>query len=369
MVKAKDVCDVLERFAPLQWQESYDNSGLIVGSKETELLGVLCTLDVTEDVVDEAIEKKCNMIVSHHPLIFRGLKSLTGKNNTERTLLKAIEKKLVVYACHTNLDKAIGGVSWRMAQKMGLKCVRVLAPEHGELMKLQTFVPVDHSEKVKRALYEITEGNWGVGHIGNYDHCSYRVRGTGTFRPGDGSHPFTGENMRDESVVEDKVELILPKVLMSEAESVLRRVHPYEEPAYDFFAIENEWKGMGLGVIGEFENTKSLDESLEIVKQTFCCKDIRYVGSEKQIKNVALCGGSGAELINVARSKGADLYVTADCKYHDLMDAEGEMIVASIGHYESEQYTKEVLQEEIIKKIPNFAVYISERNTNPIKHF
>jgi len=363
-VTVNDVCSALEELAPLALQENYDNAGLLLGNRSTELSGLLLCIDITEAVLKEAMDKNCNMIVSHHPLIFKGLKSITGRNMVERCVISAIQNNIAIYACHTNVDCVSGGVSARMADKIGLINTRILQPKSDSLLKLITFVPTDYLDKVRNSLFEV-----GGGHIGDYDCCSYSSKGEGTFRANENCKPFVGNLGEINLESEVRLEIILPSFLKSRITKALLSVHPYEEPAFDFIALANDWNKVGYGIIGELNNVISDTEFLSNIKDIFKVERIRHTAfSNRQIKKVALCGGSGADLLNKAIIQGADVYISADFKYHDYFLTENRILLADIGHFESEQYTKEIFFDQITKKIPKFALRFSEINTNPINY-
>lgn len=363
-MKIKEIVSALDRFAPLPLQDGFDNAGLQIGLTEAEATGALLCLDVTEAVLDEAIALGCNLVISHHPLIFKGYKSITGKDYVERCILKAIRNDMVLYAAHTNLDNAKGGVNYKIAEKIGLKHLQVLEPKRNSLLKLVTFVPTEQAERVRKALFAA-----GCGNIGGYDSCSYNLKGEGTFRAGENTHPFCGsigELHREEEV---RIGTILPSYKKGEVVRALLSAHPYEEPAFDLYPLENEWTQAGAGIVGELETPETELEFLKRIKKIFeveCVKHNRLTGRE--IQKVALCGGAGAFLIPQAIRSGADIFITGEIKYHDYFGHEDEILLAEIGHYESEQYTKEIFYSIIRDLFPNFALHLSKINTNPIKY-
>lgn len=362
-MKIKEVIDALEKFAPLPLQDDFDNAGLQVGLTDAEVTGALLCLDVTEAVVKEAISLGCNLIIAHHPLLFKGLKTITGKNYVERCVMEAIRNEITVYAAHTNLDNAYGGVNFKMAEKIGLKNIQVLEPKENSLLKLVTYVPVQQADDVRQALFQA-----GCGHIGNYDACSYNVHGEGTFRAAEGTHPFCGQIGELHTEPEIRIETVLPAYLKRNVEKVLKAVHPYEEPAYDFFALQNDWKQAGAGVIGDLEEPMDESDFLRLLKKTFevgCVKHTHLKG--RLIKRVALCGGAGAFLLPKAVGK-ADVFVTGEVRYHDYFYYENDILVAEIGHYESEHYTKEIFYSIIQDLFPTMEVRMSRINTNPINY-
>lgn len=365
MIKIKDISNFLEHFAPLNLQESYDNAGLIIGSQNNELEAVLVTLDVTEDVVDEAIQKKCGLIVAHHPIVFSGLKKITGKNYVERTLLKAIKNDVAIYAAHTNLDSVSGGVNGKICEKLGLENCKILQPSNGLLKKLVSFVPTGHAEKVREAVFAA-----GAGHIGNYDSCSFNTHGQGTFRGNETTNPFVGNKGEQHYENEIRFETIFPKYLQGKVISALINSHPYEEVAYDIYPLDNKFNQVGMGMIGTLPKETNEKNFLDQLKSTFKTGIIRHTALlNKNVKKVAVCGGAGSFLLEQAKAAGADFFVTGDYKYHQFFDAENKIVIADVGHFESEQFTKELFYELLTKNFPRFAVHLSEVNTNPVFYF
>ncbi len=363
-MKIKEIVSALERFAPLPLQDGFDNAGLQIGLTEAEATGALLCLDVTEAVLDEAIALGYNLVISHHPLLFKGYKSITGKDYVERCILKTIRHDIVVYSAHTNLDNAPGGVNFKIAEKLGLQHVRVLEPKADCLVKLVTFVPVAHAEAVRDALFRA-----GCGQKGNYDACSYNTEGTGTFRANEGAHPFCGSVGELHRENEIRIETILPAFRKAEAVRALLAAHPYEEPAFDLYPLQNTWAQAGSGIIGELNEPVTELEFLKEVKKTFevgCLKHNKLIGRE--IQRVALCGGAGAFLLSQAIRQGADAFITGEIKYHDYFGHDTDLLMAEIGHYESEQYTREIFYSIIRDLFPNFMIQYSKVNTNPIKY-
>ncbi len=363
-MKIKEIVSALERFAPLPLQDGFDNAGLQVGLTEAEATGALLCLDVTEAVVDEAVTLGYNLIVSHHPLIFKGYKSITGKDYIERCIMKAISNGITIYSAHTNLDNAPGGVNFKIAEKIGLKNVRILSPKEDCLIKLVTFVPVEQADKVRKALFDA-----GCGCIGNYDSCSYNVEGEGTFRALEGANPFCGSVGELHSEREVRVETVLPAFRKSAVVKALLAAHPYEEPAFDLYPIKNTWNQVGSGVVGELEEPETELDFLKRVKKLFevgCVKHSRLTG--RLVQKVALCGGSGAFLAPQAVACNADVFLTGEIKYHDYFSYEDKVLMAEIGHYESEQYTKEIFYSIIRDLFPGLEIQMTRVNTNPIKY-
>lgn len=365
MTRIKEVIEKLESLAPLALQESYDNSGLIAGSGETEIKNVLVSLDCTEQVVDEALEKKCNLIISHHPVVFTGIKKFTGSDFVQRTLIKAIKNDIALYACHTNLDNVIGGVNSKIADKIGLINQKILKPVKGNLRKLVCFIPTEHVEKVRQALFDA-----GAGQIGNYDHCSYISSGTGTFRAGENSKPFVGELNKEHHENEIRFESIFRLSDQSKILAALFKHHPYEEVAFDIYSLENIDPQTGSGLTGELKEAMKLNDFLQKIREVFNVSVIRHsADTGKKIKKVSLCGGSGSFLINDAIDSGSDIFITGEIKYHQFFNAENKIVLADIGHFESEQYTVELLTQFLKENFNTFATYFSSVNTNPIKYF
>lgn len=361
----KDVTHFLESFAPLSLQESYDNAGLITGDINAEITTVLITLDVTEKVVEEAIQKKAQLIVAHHPIIFSGLKKITGKNYVERTLIKAIKNDIAIYAAHTNLDSVDGGVNHKICEKLGLLNCKILQPAGEQLKKLVTFIPIESANKVREAVF-----NAGAGNIGNYDSCGFITEGLGSFRGNENSNPFVGKKGEIHAEKEVRFETIFPGYLQGIVIEALLKSHPYEEVAYDIYPLENEFDKVGMGMIGTLAKPKPEIEFLKQLKTTFNTGLIKHTAlKDKLVEKIAVCGGSGSFLLNAAIAAGADFFVSGDFKYHQFFDAENKIVIADIGHFESEQFTKEIFYELLTKKFPKFALHLSEVGTNPVFYF
>jgi len=361
----QDITFFLESIAPASLQESYDNAGLLTGSANWECTGIITTLDATEAVVQEAIEKNCNLIVAHHPIIFGGLKKITGKNYVEKTIIAAIKNDIAIYAIHTNLDNILTGVNGKMAQLLGLLNQRVLQPKKGILKKLVTFVPAEQAIKVRDALFAA-----GAGQIGNYSECSFTVEGEGTFKGGEGTDPFVGKPGLRYMNTELRLEMIFPAWIENELLKALLATHPYEEVAYDIFLLENKYQQTGSGLIGELTEAISSTAFLQQLKNVFGLTVIRHTPLlDKAVKKIALCGGAGSFLIGAAIAAGADFYVTGDVKYHEFFDANDQLVIADIGHFESEQYTVNLLFDILREKFLNFAVLKTGVKTNPVHYF
>ncbi len=363
-MNVQSICEIIEEFAPLALQESYDNAGLLIGDPQMEVNGILICIDITHDILEEAIQKKCNFILSHHPLIFKPLLRIIEQNEIQKCAAIAIKNNLAIYAAHTNLDNVWQGVNFKIAEKIQLQNVQVLRPMTHRLLKLVTFVPKSYSATVRNALFEA-----GAGTIGNYNCCSFNSEGTGTFMANEQANPFIGEINELHTEPEIRMEVILPDYLKNRVQAALLKVHPYEEPAYDFISLENEWNRVGAGIIGNLPSPKEELDFLREIKTIFGNPVIRYTKLlGKKISKVAICGGAGSSFLSDAIQKQADVYISSDFKYHDFFLAEDKIIIADIGHFESEQFTKEIFYEIITKKIPNFAVQISDINTNPVNY-
>jgi dinuclear metal center YbgI/SA1388 family protein len=364
MVTVKDVIRCIEEFAPVIYQESYDNSGMQCGDVCREVTSVLLTIDVTEEVIEEAITIGANLVISHHPVIFGGVKRLIGCTYTERVLIKAIKNDISIYSCHTNIDNMSTGVSYRMAEKLGLADIKVLKPLSGNLAKLVTYIPDEYLQKVRTAVFEA-----GAGCIGKYDYCSYGTQGLGTFQAKEGAQPFVGEVGKLHTEPETRFETIFPKHLESKIVSALIKSHPYEEVAYDIYSLNNINRNTGSGAFGYLPVEQDEILFLKKVKEIFNVQAIRHTGLQnKKVKKVALCGGSGSFLLQDAKNVGADIFISADFKYHQFFEAEGNILIADIGHFESEQFTLEIFYELLIKKLPNFAICFTRVKTNPINY-
>ena len=355
----------IECFAPLYYQESYDNCGLLVGNNQQEITGALLCLDCIEATIDEALQKNCNLIIAHHPIIFGGIKKLNGSNYVERTIIKAIQHNIAIYACHTNLDNVKLGVNKKIADKLGLINQQILAPKKQLLKKLVTFVPASHLEIVRQDLFAA-----GAGNIGNYSQCSFTNEGVGSFKPNELANPFSGTKGELSLEKETRLEVIFETVNLQAILSALHKNHPYEEVAYDVYQLENQYQNIGSGMVGELEKPIPEKDFLENLTKLFGLKTLKHTAFlNKTIKKVALCGGSGSFLLKNAINSKSDIYISSDFKYHEFFDAENRILIADIGHYESEQFTPEIFYEIISKKFPTFASYLTETNTNPVNYF
>ena len=362
----KDIIGAIESFAPSIYQESYDNSGLQIGDPAMEVTGVLVSLDITEAVLEEAQARGCNMIIAHHPLLFSGLKRISGRNYIERIVQKAIKNDIAIYACHSNLDNMRNGVNAKICEKLGLQDTRILATKNDTLLKLYTYAPLGAADLVRDAMFDA-----GAGHIGNYSECSFSLTGKGTFRGSEQSNPTIGKaGGPRENAEEMKIEVLVPKDKQKQVLKALFTHHPYEEVAYEMIALQNSNQEIGAGMIGTLTESLSEKDFLGFLKSQMKTACIRHTELlDKPIKKVAVCGGSGSFLLKEAIVAGADIFITGDFKYHQFFDADGQVIIADIGHYESEQFTTELLADILKKKFPNFATLLSNLSTNPINYF
>ncbi|MFN7279524.1 MAG: Nif3-like dinuclear metal center hexameric protein [bacterium] len=359
-----EIINMLETVAPPSLQESWDNSGLLTGRSTTDCSGVLLALDVTDAVLSEAVSRGCNLVVAHHPMIFRGLKRIDEDEPTGRLTAFAIRHDLAVYAMHTNLDNIIGGVNGVLADRFGLTDRRVLQPMNGQLMKLVCMIPEGHLEAVSRAVFEA-----GAGRIGDYEDCGFTTSGIGTFTPMSGANPFIGAEGRPETVREHRFEVILPAWRQRPVLAAMRSAHPYEEVAFDLVKLENEWSGVGSGIIGRLPAPMTEAAFLEHVKAVTGLPVLRHSRlTGRPIQTLALCGGAGAFLIRRAVGVRADAYLTGDLKYHDFFEPDGRLLLADIGHYESEHSAVDLLYNILTKKNHTFAVLKSETDTNPVNY-
>ncbi len=362
-MKISEIISCIEKVAPPSLQENYDNAGLLTGNPNADVKAILVTLDATEAVIDEAIAKGCNLVVAHHPIIFSGLKKINGKNYVERVIIKAIKNDIAIYAAHTNLDNVLQGVNGKIAEVLNLQNTRILDAKNNVLKKLVTFVPHKNIEAVKVAIF-----NAGAGYIGNYDECSFSTEGNGTFRGNESTNPHVGEKNISHTEPETRLETVFPAHLQNIIIKALIEAHPYEEVAYDIYPLENSWGNVGSGLVGELPESMDATAFLNYLKQQMNLSVVRYTPFDKPIKTVAVCGGAGSFLLKKAISVGADAYVSADFKYHEFFDAENRLLIADVGHYESEFFTKDLLKDIILKKFPTFPVLFSEIHTNPIKY-
>jgi len=364
-MKISEVISGLEYIAPPSLQEQYDNAGLLTGNPDWDCRGIICCLDAIEEIVEEAIQKNCNLIVAHHPVIFKGLKKITGKNYVERTIIKAIKHDIAIYAIHTNLDNLISGVNGKIADKFRLINRSILLPKENLLNKLVTFAPVDQAEEVRSALFKA-----GAGQVSNYSECSFNVEGIGTFTGNDDTNPYVGEKNKMHKEKETRIEIIFPAYQEQRILKALYTAHPYEEVAYDIIPLSNRHPQFGSGLLGQLPKTLSEKDFLELVKTIFNTPMVRHTKcSGKSINKIAICGGAGSFLISNVLKSNVDAFLTADMKYHEFFEGDGQLLIADVGHFESEQFTIDYLNEVLEQKFPNFAVLKTEVKSNPVHYF
>mgnify|MGYP001167415806 CR=1 FL=1 len=364
-MKIADIAGYLETLAPLSLREDYDNCGLLAGDPDGEVTSAMVCLDATEAIIGEAIHRGCNLVISHHPLIFKGLKRLTPGQPGVGALLRAVRHGVALYAMHTNLDNSLEGLNKHVMTRLGAGGCRILKPLAAGLLKLAVFCPHDRAEEVRLAMFTA-----GAGRIGNYDACSFNLRGEGTFRAGDAARPYVGAIGEMHAEPETRIEVIVPRSLERKVVAAMIRAHPYEEVAYDLYPLQNADPTTGAGVIGNLHREMERAEFLQWVRESLSLQIIRHTGGgPAKISRVALCTGSGAFLVQEAERAGADAYLTADLKYHDFTDSPERMLLADIGHFESEIWVKEWLHARLIEKFPNFAVLLPESETNPVNYF
>ena len=360
----QDVINHLHNLAPLAYAEDFDNVGLLVGDKNETVSGILVTLDTLEAVVDEAIENNCNLIVSFHPIIFSGLKKLTGKTYVERVVIKAIQHHIAIFSIHTALDNALQGVNSIICDQLGLTNKKILIPQTGTIKKLQTYVPKANAEALRTALF-----NAGAGSLGNYESCSFNIEGEGTYKGNEDSNPVIGTKGQMHKEKETAISITYKKHLESQVLKALFDTHPYEEVAYEISTLDNTNQHIGIGMVGELNEPMTTEDCLKFIKDRMHTECIRHSKPlNTSIKRIAVLGGSGSFAISAAKAAKADILVTSDLKYHDFFSAENSIVLADIGHYESEQFTKSFLVDYLSKKITNFAIILSKTNTNPIKY-
>lgn len=363
-MKLQQIISVLEELTPTAYAEDFDNVGLLVGNPNQDINGILVCHDALESVIDEAIQKKCNLVVCFHPILFSGLKKITGKTYVERAIIKAIKNDIAIYSVHTALDNHKNGVNKIMCDKLGIKNPKMLVEKENFIYKLVTYAPIDNAIQVRKALFEA-----GAGNIGNYENCSFNSDGKGTYQGNDDSNPVVGEKQEFIEAQETKIEVTFEKHLQNKILKALFGSHKYEEVAYEIYQTENKHQNIGLGMIGELESAQDEKDFLLFVKQKMETGVVRhsdFLG--KKVKKVAVLGGSGAFAIQAAIAKGADVLITADMKYHDFFRAENKILLADIGHFESERFTKNYIYDYLTKKMPTFAVILSEINTNPVNY-
>ena len=363
-MQLKELVNFLDNHFPLSFQESYDNSGLLISCDKPELNSALVTLDINEEVVNEAISKDVDIIISHHPLIFKSLKRITGKTEVERCVQKLIQNNIGVYSAHTNLDSAQGGINDYLCGLLELNNCKVLAPIENILYKLVTYVPINYADKVRDTMFK-----YGAGNIGDYNNVSFNTNGNGTFKAGANANPFVGEKNKLHNEPEIRIETVVPKHILNNVKEQMIKAHPYEEVAYDIYKLDNSYDKAGLGRIGYLNESLNYDEFLDLVKHKLKVDNIRFTKWDKKIKKVALCSGTGVSFASNAISANADVYISADFKYHEFQSYENSIMIVDVGHYHSEKFVKDVFYNIFKENLPKFAVYLSDVNTNPINYY
>ncbi len=364
-MKLKEVVQNIEEVFQMSLAESYDNVGLLCGNPDRDVAGILVAHDALEIVVDEAIEKNLNLIVCFHPIIFSGLKTLTGKNYVEKSILKAIENKIAIFAIHTAFDNDGLGVNFGICEKLELINQQILMPKQEQLLQLSVHVPRENAVELKDALFSA-----GAGNVGNYDECSFTISGEGSFRPLEGANPYSGSLNEREIADEVLISVIAEKFKLNKIVAAMKSAHPYEEVAYQIVELKNENHHVGLGRFGDLETEMEAEEFLKMVKGKFGLNVIRHSNIlDKKIKRVGVLGGSGASGIAAAKRAKCDAYLTGDLKYHDFFQAENEMLLCDIGHFESEQFVVHQIFDILSEKFPKFAISKSVEKTNPVNYF
>lgn len=359
-MKCKELFNAIEREIPLSWQENYDNCGLQIGNPDDEIRGIVYTLDITPEVISQAVSERCNVVISHHPFIFQGLKNINLANTNGQIIETCIRENITIYSAHTNFDKHPSGVSAALANAIGLDNPEILSPENGMLKKLVTYCPEAQAESVRNALFSA-----GAGHIGNYDSCSFNAPGRGSFRAGENTNPFVGEIGKIHFEPEIRIETVFPKDKQAAVLSALFAFHPYEEVAFDIFSLDNQYSECGLGIVGNLSQPLSANDFISFLKTRLNIQTVRCnTNAVAQISRVAVCGGSGASLINTAVRAGAQAYITADLKYHDFQAADGRIFLIDAGHFETEIFALSALKSLVSEILPNFVPQIISPDSN-----
>jgi dinuclear metal center YbgI/SA1388 family protein len=364
-MKISDISLALNDFAPSAYQESYDNTGLLIGDSEAELTGILCSHDLSYEIIDEAVKKNCNLIVCHHPPIFQGIKSVLKDSDESGIVYHAVRNGLSVYSTHTALDNRLYGGNQYTARILGLENLKILSPQSNQLCKLYSYCPESHIENVKEAVFSA-----GAGHIGNYSECSFEVLGKGSFKAEEGADPFVGKKGIRHEEMELKFEILFEKKDRSKVLKALLNAHPYEEVAYEIIEIANQNQEIGSGLIGDLDEAMDQEKFLKMVKESFAVDILKHNGTKRnEIRKVAICGGSGSFLLPSAIASGADAFITGDVGYHRFFDSKDKICLIDVGHFESEQFVMRVLYDFLNEKFANFAVHLADTITNPVKYF
>lgn len=364
VMKIKDILSVLETMAPLAYAEDFDNVGLLTGTASSDITGIIVCHDALEEVIEEAAAKNCNLVVCFHPILFSGLKKITGKNYVERAVIKAIKNDIAIYAVHTALDNHKQGVNKIFCDALGLTDTKILVPKEGFIKKLVTYTTPDNHKALQQALFTA-----GAGSIGNYTNCSFNSNGTGTYQGNDDSNPQVGTRGEFTQTDEIKIEVTFEKHLENNILKALFANHIYEEVAYEIYNLNNTHQNIGLGMTGMLSQPMDEKEFLLFVKEKMNADGIRHSAyTGKKISKVAVLGGSGSFAIKAAIAAGADAFLTADLKYHQFYEAEGKLLLADIGHFESERYTQNYIAGYLQDNIKGIDIIITTVNTNPVKY-
>ena len=365
MVSINNIIDLLDEWAPPAYAEDFDNVGLLVGDSSKQCTGVLVSHDCIEVVLDEALDTNCNLIVCFHPILFTGLKKITGRDYVEKVILKAIRNEIAIYALHTRLDNHPEGVNKLLSDRLGLLESKVLIPKPSGLKKLSTYVPKSDVDDVLQALHQA-----GAGAIGNYSECSFILEGKGQFRGNEKSQPHIGNPSEKTQVEEVQIQVVFESYLKEKIQNALITAHPYENIAYEIFILDNTLDKVGIGRIGKLAQPHTEEQFLSFVKEKLQTQLIRHSPfTRKPIETVAVLGGSGSFAISNALSQKADAFITADLKYHHFYQGGNTLLLLDVGHFESEQFIKNLIVDYLSKKLPNFAIILSHAKTNPVNYF
>ncbi|WGH26861.1 MAG: Nif3-like dinuclear metal center hexameric protein [Candidatus Bostrichicola ureolyticus] len=360
-MKVKDVTNAVDKLAYPEYAENYDNVGLLIGDYDNNISKILITLDITEAVLKEAIDNKYNLIISYHPIIFNGIKKIIGSNYRERIIISAIKHDISIYVIHTNLDVMPNGTNYYIGKRLGLIKQKILIPKLGCIKKLTTYVPKKYANIVRTSLFKV-----GAGNIGNYDYCSFNLEGIGSFRGKKDSNPFIGNKGEINFKEETCINVIFPRHKERLVIEAMIKNHPYEDVAYEVFDINNQY--FGLGTVGFLKESMSEKYFFSFLKEKMCTNNIRHSSFlNKPIKKVALIGGSGSFGLFYAKEVNADIFISSDFKYHHFFET--NILIADIGHYESEQFTKDLIETYLRDKFPNLVIFKSKINTNPVNYY
>lgn len=366
MAEASQIIKIMNSIAPQYLKLGYDKVGLQVGGGSFSVKRIMVTLEITDSVIREAIDNRADLIVSHHPLIFKSLDRVVGDDFVGRAVMSLIRSGISVLVAHTNLDRAANGVNEVLGRALGLQDIEVLQPAtDAKMLKVVVFIPEENVEQIISAVGEI-----GAGVIGNYSYCSFRSEGTGTFLPDKDASPHTGRVGELNQERESRLEVLVAPDILNRVIEIMIDVHPYEEVAYDVYEVQNPQVGVGMGRLGMLPEPMKLGACVEIWQEKLGCT-FRVAGDvDKQIKKVAVCGGSGADLIGIAKARGADVLVTGDVKHHSAHEAlEKDIAVIDAGHAETEKLVVpelvELLKIALKKRELEVEVIASGVDTSP----